>query len=275
MIGRQLETDRDLLSLMSVNRQIHATISAPGAGVFRAFFARRFDPSRYPSGSQLRWEYTRRGRILGTPMRFTFGRTGWELVVLNLLRTLILGMFILSMKSRSLLTPAPESCPGPAQAESDVSLTRNQLQMLRFVSSTNLLSDLFVIPANPSSGYGSLLQTIQLVLSHFALRQGPGYRGHSFAVSQKAVYARSAEIGVFHGTKKDVVNVDWALHVLNFFRRHVADFTQATIFWAYRRLGAAYRPNAWVAKLCDPGAPQMIGRYWTGSYGKRHPSLTP
>lgn len=112
----------------------------------------------------------------------------------------------------------------------------------------------------------TLMQAIQLMLgfrllqplSHRGIFQGPGW-----AASQRAAY--SAE-RIFHGVNQLTVNIPWTLNVLNFFRKHMTDYSEQTLADTYVELDPWQRPQAWTEKL-RPGV-QKLGKHWMGTYGE-------
>lgn len=111
-----------------------------------------------------------------------------------------------------------------------------------------------------------LFRVVQLVLSHLNLRILS--QVHYFSDSQWAVYRAPSKESVFRDTNKQIINETWLLHVVYFFKYHVATAGEATLWAEYLFLDAFYKPRPWQGKLEFTSEPKMLGPSWKGSYGK-------
>ena len=67
------------------------------------------------------------------------------------------------------------------------------------------------------------------------------------------------------------INTIFLLHIVNFFKYHLTNETEDTLFRAYSQLGNSQKPRAWDGPLQQgrgiPGV-KKLGRHWKGSYGE-------
>jgi hypothetical protein len=115
-----------------------------------------------------------------------------------------------------------------------------------------------------------VLPLIQLVLSSEALQLGCD-QVFAFEESQRAAYLSVAQAPIFTGASGLEVNVEWALHMVNFFRYHMLRKNEQTLYQAYKDIssksnGLAH-PMLWKEKLSDSDSELPIGKEWKGTYG--------
>lgn len=144
--------------------------------------------------------------------------------------------------------------------------------MNQFIKRTNFLESIFARPSIPKGRVrpGDELHTlIQLVLSSQALRFEHA-KVLSFDESQQAAYQSTAQQPLFAGFSGTDVNIEWALHMVNFFRYHMLREDEQTLHGAWEDL---------TEKDNGLGLPQLmkkqinnndtaIGQQWLGTYGK-------
>lgn len=135
----------------------------------------------------------------------------------------------------------------------------------RFVQSTNLLDKIFRYP--PDKGMQNpLLTVIQLLFTPWTLDLELAFQTYSFAYSQKAVYAHPNDYPFFLNKRRSVINVEYLLHIANFFKYHMIRSEEQTLYQDVGALDEDEKPKMWTEKL-DKG-PNQLGKYWMGSYGR-------
>jgi hypothetical protein len=117
------------------------------------------------------------------------------------------------------------------------------------------------------------LQTFQLLMSSRSLSFiNPDPVVLSFPESQRAAYMDFESTPLFSGYGGLEVNMEWALHIVNFFRYHTLRDDEATLCPAFRDLnktcGGTEMPQLWKKQLSNNDDPVPLGRHWKGSYGK-------
>lgn len=113
------------------------------------------------------------------------------------------------------------------------------------------------------------MAALQLMAAHYMFdEEEVGREVFSFDISQKAAYESARKAPIFHGFNKLEVNLEWVLHVLNFFRNHMM-LEDGSLRGAFSDLSELEKPSAWKAKLTDGVNP--LGRYWRGTYGEPLP----
>lgn len=114
-----------------------------------------------------------------------------------------------------------------------------------------------------------LLPLIQLVLSSLSLRFEHAHCW-SFDDSQRMCYMSTTTEPLFKGPHGTDVNLEWALHVINFFRYHALRSEEATLHGPWKELTESDN---------GLGLPQLmkqqvnndepvIGQQWQGTYGE-------
>lgn len=152
---------------------------------------------------------------------------------------------------------------------------RNITALEHFVKSTNIMDVIFT-RAPKSARFGisqpgdELIHLVQLVLSALALRI-EHRTVWSFDVSQRMAYMSMLAEPLFKGPSGTDVNIDWALHVVNFFRYHALRSEEGTLHGPWMDLteqnDGLGLPQLMKAGLSNLG-PASIGQNWKGTYGK-------
>lgn len=143
--------------------------------------------------------------------------------------------------------------------------SKNLKVLQRFVKSTNLLDNVFRYA--PEKGlYNPLLMTIQLLLTPWTLNHEIALQSYSFAYSQKAVYAHPKDYPIFLDKYRRHINIEYLLHIANFFKYHIIRSDEHTLFQDVMALEDDEKPKLWAEKLED--GTKQLGRYWMGSYGE-------
>ena len=93
----------------------------------------------------------------------------------------------------------------------------------------------------------------------------PGLKHNIFAFdeSQYAVYQSSVVAPIFTSDHK-VLNLEWILHSMNFFRHHMMNEETQTLFDKIDELEATHKPSAWREPLRQ-GA-RTLSKHWKGTY---------
>ncbi|KAI9804308.1 MAG: hypothetical protein M1833_007115 [Piccolia ochrophora] len=239
-IALQLENDSDLANLAHVCAALHAAINAGRSGIWRGLFLRVFGCRGL---DDVRHQYQTRREVLRNGAHFKQGNDNREYDCLKVLRELII-----------------ESCG--VEKEDGTVEGLSHAQMLKFVRSTNLLSDFFVPTSKASTR--PLLYAVQVVLSHLSLDIDLHLRMSNFPNSQKAVYATPLAAPIFKGRNKQTVNLEWLLHMTNFWKNHLTVREEHTLAPNFADLAPCDRPKGWKGSLSSELT--MIGKHWKGSY---------
>ena len=121
-----------------------------------------------------------------------------------------------------------------------------------------------------------LLQTLQLVLTHLNLRISSVRASPvlGFANSQFLVYSHPEDYPMFSDLWQ--INTNLLVHVVNFFRHHLAEKGEDTVYEIFSQLKAHEKPKAWDSRLVQGEGVKKLGKHWKGTYGKssRANSLT-
>ena len=137
----------------------------------------------------------------------------------------------------------------------------------RFVYSHSILNNLFR-PTNARAHLKSrLLSAIQLCFAHwsFDLQLLPPTYG--FPYSQFFVYSAAVRMPIFTSNSSlEKVNIEFVLHIMNFFKYHMTQKTENTLYDAYSALAQAEQPGPWRSKLRE--GCYKIGQHWRGTYGQ-------
>lgn len=144
----------------------------------------------------------------------------------------------------------------------------------RFINNHNLLSNV-CRPVRNNKKQNPLLLAIQLVLTHFSLTAEPDTaraRAWSFSSSQQMAYLPSMERPILKGPSGLEVDVEWCLHIANFFKSHFLG-KQEALYSAYNDLMDTERPQCWLKPL-NKGS-QKLGTHWKGAFGECQPCRWP
>jgi hypothetical protein len=134
-----------------------------------------------------------------------------------------------------------------------------------FVQNSKNFLDIKQFPHH-AAGVSEPLLALQLMCSHFLLEKGAPQRNiYSFELSQRTVYETTVKAPIFRGFNSQEVNLEWALHCLNFFRYHLTDPSFLSMADAFDNLEHGERPSAWRSKL---EADKELGQKWMGTYGE-------
>lgn len=154
--------------------------------------------------------------------------------------------------------------------EHTISNTKNIGLLLRFISATNILECVFQHPPGYTP-YNPRLLAVQLLLMHWSLLPEYAFHTYSFAHSQQAVYGTPNKFPIFTDTHMRNVNIEYLLHIANFFKYHITRSEEHTLFTDFCALDGDERPIPWTERL-ESGVKEF-GKHWMGSYGKAYARL--
>ena len=120
------------------------------------------------------------------------------------------------------------------------------------------------------SNINPLLQTLQLVLTHLNLdissvRASPVL---GFANSQFLVYSHPDDFPMFSENGLWQISTNLLVHTANFFRHHLAEKGENTLYELFSELKAHEKPKAWDSRLVQGEGVKKLGKHWKGTYGK-------
>jgi hypothetical protein len=112
------------------------------------------------------------------------------------------------------------------------------------------------------------LAAIKLMCSHLVFGGTEGLKHDIFAFdeAQHAVYQSAVAAPLYGGPALAQVNLQWMLHVMNFFRHHMLNEDAQTLFNKVDELDATQKPSAWREPLGDREGAYALSKYWRGTY---------
>lgn len=111
-----------------------------------------------------------------------------------------------------------------------------------------------------------LLQIIQLLFFPWSLDIAMNYPTINFPASQQIVYSHPQKTPLFRDKHKTRVNINVLLHIANFFKYHMTQQQEATLFVPFQDLEENEKPKVWCNQLGQ--GLQKLGKSWKGSYCK-------
>ncbi|KAI9814399.1 MAG: hypothetical protein M1827_003255 [Pycnora praestabilis] len=249
-VANYLTDDRDLCNFALTCQSTYAAVNTDGSGIWRQRFASTYDQMPGQSSNDLKRKYQRWRRVLRKGAIFSFGHEAQERRCLEILRELIIESY----------GEASSTCE-------DFQTSLNIVELESFMRRTNLVHDLF-LNGGFRTGIGSdqLFLTVQLLFAHCSLNLAFNAISYAGDLSQKAVYEDNKMEPIFLGKSQGEVNVEWLLHVVNFFKYHMTCKEICTLLPIYEDLEDKEKPKAWKKKL-ERGV-KKLGKSWKGSYGK-------
>lgn len=110
-----------------------------------------------------------------------------------------------------------------------------------------------------------LLFTIWVVLAPAMLSlEFEHLRTFQFPDSQLMAYGTAEKIPIFGGCNGLDINMEWVLHLLNFWKYHMLRAEENTLYHAYKQLEEDEMPRFWDRQLKSGG--NVLGKRWKGSY---------
>ncbi|OCL01286.1 hypothetical protein AOQ84DRAFT_404160 [Glonium stellatum] len=246
-----LERDHDICAFRLVCRNTNYAVDGDGMSFWRYRFRQYYAlGSAAISNTRLKRAYQKRRRWLnkGTGVEFKNGQTDHEIKTMEVLRDLINESFSGEIYDDKFGRP---TC-------------RNLFALEHFVRSSKNFTDVNRLGPRGAS-LSPQLAVLQLMCAHFMLDENVVKEDvYSFDVSQKAVYESAKVAPIFHGFNDLQVNMEWALHVLNFFRYHMMRESENTLYAPFHDLSDLQKPLAWKKKLRDSS--HTLGGDWMGTY---------
>lgn len=248
-----LTDHKDIANFSLICTATRDAINGDNYSAWRTKFREEFAMLPGKTNYQLRRRYQYRWgwmhRFIDGKIPFLRGTTKAEKAILSVLQELIVESFANSIQLDHDDRPR---CPNMAHLQTFVLKSRIMLGGKR-----PPISNLHE-PMNDS------LSAIRLMLSHFLLDQATP-PGSWFAIddAQKAVYASTNTAPIYIGPNKDVVNMEWVFHCMNFFRYHMTT-PELPLHDAMQDLDASQRPSTWYEPL-KPGS-YPLGSHWKGTY---------
>ncbi|KKY19041.1 hypothetical protein UCDDS831_g05673 [Diplodia seriata] len=267
-IAFYLEHDKDFVNLRASCRAIKDAIDADDSLWFKRFHAvydppSDLDPDSPGYKAKIRELYQKRARhLLLYPVRFRIGNTKKEQETLRLVAGLL-----------------NDSYNGPAQVRKqyetgEVYVTcRNIDAFKKFVSRSGIIEHMFrprPTRNHKANGncdaamnkYNPALAAVQLMCAPTILKH-PG-NIYGFEDSQMWAYSTIRTAPIFGGFNKTEINMEWVLHVMNFFKYHIGKSDERTLFEPFNRLESNEKPSYWQGSLHN--GPSDLGVHWKGTY---------
>jgi hypothetical protein len=214
-------------------------------------------------------QYQCRKRVEHQRFDFQVGNSKKEMECLSLMKDLINGACVAlgPLNLTTSLTQPSESFNTDAR-RSNKTHSLNMSRLEAIVKSTGLLECVFRRPyvKGKRSIPNPVLLIMQLILTHLALTASPTSniaKSWGFSDSQTLVYTPNSIRPIFKGPNCQEVDIEWTLHVSNFFKNHLLNQHELTHL-RYDDLAASERPQSWTKPLS--AAPLKLGKHWKGSY---------
>ena len=163
------------------------------------------------------------------------------------------------------MTTIIESYNGKSIVDSNGFLTCNNIEILKQYAMDTELLEIFH-PSKCSQKYNFGLAAVQLMCTSLCFDADLGLHNWNFNLSQKHCYMTAMEAPVFTNTNKTMVNMEWLLHVVNFFKYHATNEDEKTLFEPFQSLDLMEKPGMWTRSVKDDGG--KLGKNWKGTYGK-------
>ncbi|KNG51475.1 hypothetical protein TW65_01490 [Stemphylium lycopersici] len=252
-IAHYLDDDRDIAAFSSTCHTTRSAIYADLLSFWRTKFREKYDFVDGPSNILLLRMYQRRSKQFRRGIQYDFfrGHGPREARVARMLKDLII-----------------ESFQGATEVnEHGHLICKNQVQLIKFVLESRLLNNDRRAPL-PTQGepanVEATLAAVKLMCSQFIFNlTGLKHNIFAFDESQYAVYQSSVVAPIFTSDHK-VLNLEWILHSMNFFRHHMMNEETQTLFDKVDELEATHKPSAWREPLRQGAQP--LSKHWKGTY---------
>ncbi|MCJ1478978.1 hypothetical protein MMC13_007662 [Lambiella insularis] len=249
-IASYLPKDRDMCNLQQTCRQAYAAINPAMSGVWRRRFMQTYDVSQLTSSKELKKIYIYRQQFMRS-----IDRRPFEVNACHGLSERLAVRFITKLISDSL-----KALPS---ADVERSVPFNVKEIEKIVGKTGILNNTFR-SREGSEGIHEKAQLVRLVLAHLQLRAIP-INAYCFEFSQQAVYGHPRDFPIFlDGFNRKKINTNYLLHIVNFFKYHITNEEEVTLFHPFAHLEADERPQSWDS-LTGLGL-QKLGTHWKGTY---------
>jgi len=149
-------------------------------------------------------------------------------------------------------------------------VSNNMSKIDRLLDASNLLPDAlwFMLFCKSDKGPTRAYYAFMLVFTHRILGDAVSATGptvYQFEKCRQMAYAPTIEKPIFRGFGPLQINMEWLLHVANFWKYHLTSESECTMFNAFAGLSEDWKPKAWNRQL--KRGVQKLGRYWCGIYG--------
>ncbi|KAK4697460.1 hypothetical protein P7C71_g612, partial [Lecanoromycetidae sp. Uapishka_2] len=259
-IASYLDHDRDVNNFGFTCKTTYAAVNEHRCGLWRKLWKKRYDLPPGKSGVEIMMQYKVRSRFLRKRIpNFVMGQEFTELRAIDRLRELII-----------------ESYADTPMGQKATTVSKNIAEIRRFVQRSSIFSSA-VCPFREEPNYNPALKTLQIVLFHLQLDRSLDVGMLGFPFSQSAVYAHPQQNPLFLNHGLDV-NIDLLMHTANFFKYHMTQATENTLYTIFNELEDDQKPRAWESQLQQgrgiPGV-KKLGTHWKGSYAYLDPSDMP
>ncbi|KAH0147949.1 hypothetical protein KCU67_g11653, partial [Aureobasidium melanogenum] len=216
--------DKSIASYRLICRSTKYALDEDECSFWRTQFLDTYDPSKEtPTGTRsvinewFKKQYQCRKRIERQRFDFQAGNSQKELECLSLLKDLINESFDIN----------------PHNSKQPTAHSLNMDRLEKIVRATGLLECVFRRPyvRSKKSTPNPTLLAIQLALSHLSLTASPTSRiakAWGFSDSQSLVYAQNSIRPIFKGPNCQEIDIEWTLHVVNFFKNHLLNQHELT-----------------------------------------------
>ncbi|KAI4722389.1 hypothetical protein E4T48_01339 [Aureobasidium sp. EXF-10727] len=251
--------DKSITSYRLICRSTKHALDEDEGSFWRTRYLDSYDPPQnLPIGERsvvnewFKKQYQCRKRVERQRFDFQAGNSKKEMECLSLMRDLINESFHIN----------------PHTSKQPPTHSRNMNRLESITKATGLLECVFRRPyaRGKKSIPNPVLLTVQLVLTHLSLTASPTSKiakAWGFSDSQSLVYAQNSKRPIFRGPNCQEIDIEWTLHVANFFKNHLLNQHELTHL-LYHDLAATERPQCWTKPLST--TPLKLGKHWKGSY---------
>ena len=263
-IATQLPSDRDLCNMINTCQWLSFSIMPPGSGVWRGRFTQLYDnPPNEMSSEGVKKEYKFRSLVFAVGASFRHGEGERESLWLQCISTMLKGKYlhhvslifkdfvmIFTHFSQESYNPARRSTAIP-DFSPNIPFIERQTQETDFFFQTIYKPDDVCYP--PTNRF----LAVQLTMTYFVLQL------ESFTREAPGDYCLGDIYDWRQIVSRDGIDLRRALHIRNFWSRHLTLPVEGSYHDSYVELGASRRPTAWTRKLDDL---QPLGSLWLGYY---------
>jgi hypothetical protein len=123
---------------------------------------------------------------------------------------------------------------------------------------------------NVASKTRKLGSAIQLCFLHLLFHPGMFMQKPArFHASQDVAYQCRRDMPLFKGKNNDILNVEWLLHIANFFKFHLkTPDGEGILTHRYVELEEKDLPKPWAGKIAKGMTTQKLGSEWKGAFSK-------
>ncbi|KAF2654384.1 hypothetical protein K491DRAFT_768939 [Lophiostoma macrostomum CBS 122681] len=249
-IAHYLESDEDICNFRLICQATHDAIDGDNGSFWRAIYRETYAYVAASSNDFLKKDYQCRRKYLNWGVIHGFSKHGNDRVEVKVIQVI-----------KSLILDSYQGQHG--HDEFDRPRCPNQEQLTKFIcDSKNFLG---IKPQSSSSKPNLALIAVQIMCAQLMFEGDDlTYDIIAFDISQRAVYASMKHAPMFVGPGKSMVNMEWTLHCLNFFRHHMVKEEVQSLFHLMSQLEPGDKPSAWREPLRNGCYP--LSRNWKGTY---------